>query len=106
MSVRRIWISAFSTGLPSCPFTIPSIVVICANAETARNAIPAAATPRLRNFIEKPPTGPLSVNSQYTSEQPVRTRFGFATAAALLLEQLPLILRPGLLPLQRAPHHP
>src|SRR5262245_43907228 len=51
MSVRTIKTSAFSSGLPSVPFTSPSMVVTWAKDWRASSRAPAAATAKLRNFI-------------------------------------------------------
>src|SRR5947209_5673100 len=80
-----IWRSAFAIGCRVGSLATPSIVLTWANAETARSAIPAAATPRLRNFIN-PPTRLYCIKFQYT--------VGRNAAAPRLFEQLPLVL-PG-----------
>src|ERR1700739_238462 len=100
MSVRTIRISALTIGFPSSPLTSPSIVVIWAKAVNASVAVAAAATARLRNFIE-PPTRLVCIKFQYS----VRSFVGQVTSTSF--EQLALLLRPRfrLSFLQRTAHH-
>src|SRR5215831_1154222 len=101
MSVRVILIWALSIGFPSSPLTSPSMVVIWANEVSASIVVAAAATARLRNFIE-PPTRLVCIKFQYS----VRL---FVTRNALrLLEKFALFLlsRFRLSFAKRAAHHP
>src|ERR1017187_6826977 len=91
MSVRVILTTTLTAGLPSGPFTSPSIAVIWANDRAATQRTPAAARARLRNFI-KPPNlrDDSSIKLQYTVTVIGRNR------QALIVEKLNLILFGGL----------